>query len=314
MREQNSDYSRNLEALIIRTLDESDTPLKATEIGLILKTDRDEVNRHLYSTLQGLVTQGQGWRWSLVPHIQNLENRILETVEQSSHPLKAREIGAKLGVPRKVINHYLYSSLRCKVRKNSFFEWTLVQSRTQTRYASQVTTPKVASSSTGCGSTRDPFLYSHAYEAGERRETLKLSEQHKSSQEKVLSQHSSPAAPSSSSRKSSGDPYRLIVQQLENRTPEEKVEILEKAFRQDRFLELSNDEMGALASILDSAKALVEAAKQKDKGLERHQRQRFITAVSLAFAAAMGVLLVLTFVTQPTTNTTWPTPESPSEP
>jgi hypothetical protein len=50
------------------------------------------------------------------------------------------------------------------------------------------------------------------------------------------------------------NPYEVIKTELAQATSEEKVKILENAFRQHQFTELQDEEINALQSILEQSK------------------------------------------------------------
>lgn len=317
--------TRNLEAKIIRILDESNEPLRAREIAAILNVERDEVNHHLNSSLRDFVVQGTGWRWSLVPRVQNLKSKIFETVQQSTYPIRAREVGEQLGVPRNIVNHYLFTTLRTQVQQDDQWRWIVIAQNASNASAvrsSAQPEPRASPPTT----TRQPSVYSHVYSTSKRSSRPAAASTHptppkpaastppepRKEKPPIVTPPPKPAVAKAQVEGRKEDPYGTILRQLENCSPEEKVAIIEQAFAQDRFLELNNEEMGALASVLETAKVLVEASKAQQKKQLSYQRQRIITGVAVAIAFIMGALLLFTQFSKYEPGTTSPNPELPS--
>ncbi|MHC5732389.1 MAG: hypothetical protein ACYTXY_51700, partial [Nostoc sp.] len=73
--------------------------------------------------------------------------------------------------------------------------------------------------------------------------------------EKLHQQHFQPnlQTPSSQPVKQT-NPYEVVKRELAQLSSEEKVKILENAFRQDRYAELEDEQINALQSILEEAR------------------------------------------------------------
>lgn len=62
--------------------------------------------------------------------MKNLEAKIVEMLKQGT-PLRAIDIAKRLGVERREVNHYLYSSLKKSVVQDSNYRWLLKTNSTK---------------------------------------------------------------------------------------------------------------------------------------------------------------------------------------
>lgn len=174
----------------------------------------------------------------------NLESKIIKILRHET-PLRAIEIARMLGVERREVNHYLYSSLKHLVIQNSDYRWSLKTNQISNKQYRPVE-PRTPQAQSSIPVRQD-------------------------------------------------NPYKVIRKDLEQASSEEKVKILENAFRQDRFTELEDEQINALYSVLEQAKREVSIANHaytQGKLNSRKNKPLVITVVSLGLA--LGTLLVLT--------------------
>lgn len=88
----------------------------------------------------------------------------------------------------------------------------------------------------------------------------------------------------------------MIKNELEKASSEEKVKILENAFRQERFIELGDEQISALSSILEQAKREVSIANQgyKEGKLSTKKNPLVIAVVSIALV--LGGLFFINYL------------------
>lgn len=190
--------------------------------------------------------------------MDTLESKIIEILRRGT-PLRAVQIAATLGVERREVNHYLYSSLKHLVIQDSDYRWSL--------------------------------------------KTIQIGNtQHQPVQPRIpQTQASLPVK--------QDDPYKIIRKEVEQASSEEKVKILENAFKKDRFTELEDEQISALHSILEQAKREVNIANHsyaQGKISSRKNNPLVIAVVSIALT--LGTLLVITQlksnqINQPTLTT-----------
>lgn len=176
--------------------------------------------------------------------MDTLESKIIEILK-SGTPLRAVQIAATLGVERREVNHYLYSSLKHLVIQDSDYRWSLKinQIDNTQHHTVQPQTPQTQSSI--------PFKQDN--------------------------------------------PYKVIKKELEQASSEEKVKILDNAFRQDRFTELEDEQISALYSILEQAKREVNLANHAYKqGKISSRKNNPVVIAVVSIALALGTLLVIT--------------------
>jgi len=207
--------------------------------------------------------------------MDELESKIVEILKRGT-PLRAAKIADMLGVERREVNHYLYSSLKHLVVQDSDYKWsfkTNQRSNTQ-NLPTQPRTPKTQSSQPA----RQDNLYSF---------TKKEIQQDSKSQPRTpKTQASQPIR--------QNNPYEVIKRELAQATSEEKVKILENAFRQDRFTELKDEEINALQSILEQSKrevSIANTAYTQGKFSSRKTNPLAIAFVSIALTLATLFLI-----------------------
>lgn len=106
------------------------------------------------------------------------------------------------------------------------------------------------------------------------------------------------------------NPYEVVRRELTKVSAEEKIKIIENAFRQDKFSQLEDEQIHALQSILEEAKRevnIADTAYQQGK-LSFWKTNRLAIAI-ISIALAIGTIMV---VTQLRPNTVYqPSPTLP---
>jgi hypothetical protein len=230
--------------------------------------------------------------------MDELESKIVEILKRGT-PVRAVKIADMLGVERREVNHYLYSSLKHLVVQDSDYRWsfkTNQRSNTQ-NLPTQPRTPKTQSSQPA----RQENLYSFTKkEIQQDRQSPKIQPSQPIRQENLYSftkkeiqqdrqfQPQTPKIqPSQPIRQN--NPYEVIKRELASATSEEKVKILENAFRQDQFTELKDEEINALQSILEKSKhelSIANTAYTQGKLSSRKTNPLAIAFVSIALTLA----------------------------
>ncbi len=179
--------------------------------------------------------------------MDELEYKIVKILK-SGIPLRAKEIATMLGVERREVNHYLYSSLKQQVNQDSDYRWSLKPNQ-------------------------------------------------------ISNNQYRPFQPQTSQAQSSrpvrqDNPYKVIRRELEQASSEEKVKILENAFRQERFTELEDEQISALSSILEEAKHEVSLANRAytEGKLSSHKNNPFVIA-AVSIALVLSGLFVINYLT-----------------
>ncbi|GAX43644.1 hypothetical protein NIES4075_46590 [Tolypothrix sp. NIES-4075] len=216
--------------------------------------------------------------------MDELESKIVEILKRGT-PLRAAKIADMLGVERREVNHYLYSSLKHLVVQDSDYRWsfkTNQRSNTQ-NLPTQPQTPKIQSSQPA----RQENLYSF---------TKKEIQQDRQSQPQTPK-----IQPSQPIRQN--NPYEVIKRELAQATSEEKVKILENAFRQDQFTELKDEEINALQSILEQSKREVSIANTAYTQGKLSSRKT--NPLAIAFVSIALTLATLFVISQLKSNSTY---------
>ncbi|MGF1935456.1 MAG: hypothetical protein RM347_013865 [Nostoc sp. ChiQUE02] len=244
--------------------------------------------------------------------MESLESKIIEILKRGT-PIRAVKIAEMLGVERREVNHYLYSSLKNMVVQDSEYKWSLKTNEigNNQRIPTQPRTPQNQSSK----SVAQNNVYSFTKKEI-RQDTPILPNQ--SSQpakheklEKFHQQHFQPNSqtPSSQPVKQS-NPYEVVRRELAQVSSEEKVKIIENAFRQDRYAELEDEQINALQSILEEARREVNITNRA----YTQGKLSFWKTNSLAIAVVSIALTLATFfvISQLRSNSTYqPTPTIP---
>lgn len=178
--------------------------------------------------------------------MDDLESKIAEILRRGT-PLRAAEIARVLGVERREVNHYLYSSLRYQVSQGNDYRWSLKTNQVSFRKNNHYHSTNLRSSQT---------------------------------------QSSRPVGQS--------NPYEVLKKELNQVPPEEKIKILENVFRQDQFMELEDEQISALSSVLEQAKREVGIANQAyTQGKLSSQKNYPWVIAMVSVALALSALLVM---------------------
>ncbi|RCJ25064.1 hypothetical protein A6S26_17295 [Nostoc sp. ATCC 43529] len=225
--------------------------------------------------------------------MDSLESKIVEILKRGT-PLRAVKIAEMLGVERREVNHYLYSSLKSMVVQDSDYKWSLktneignnqripTQPRTPQNQSSKPATQNKGYSFTKKEIRQDPPILPNQSSQSINHEKL----------DKFYQQNVQPNSqiPSSQPLKQS-NPYEVVRRELAQVSSEEKVKILENAFRQDRFAELEDEQINALQSILEEARREVNITNMAYK----QGKLSFWKTNSLAIAVISIALTLSTF-------------------
>ncbi|NMG18057.1 hypothetical protein [Brasilonema bromeliae] len=266
--------------------------------------------------------------------MDNLESKIVEILKRGT-PLRAVHIADMLGVERREINHYLYSSLKHMVVQDSDYRWSLKTnqiSKTQ-RPSTQAPTSHTKSSQP----VRQNNLYSFTKEEIKQDSPLRSTPQTKSSQhakptsqtpssqpskhenlqkfsEKSFQQNGQPQqastaqTPPLSQPVKQNNPYKVIKTELGQASPEEKVKIIENAFRQEQFRELEDEEINALQSILEQSRREIDIANTAyTQGKLSTRKNNPIMIAILSVALTLSTLFLISQFIPNLTNQPSPT-------
>ena len=165
-----------------------------------------------------------------------------------------------LGVERREVNHYLYSSLKNMVIQDSEYKWSLKTNE----IGNNQRIP-----------TQPPIL---------------------------PNQSSQPVKQT--------NPYEVVTRELTQLSSEEKVKILENAFRQDRYAELEDEQINALQSILEEARREVNIVNRAyTQGKLSFWKTNSLAIAVLSIALTLGTFFI---INQLRSNSTYqPTPTIP---
>jgi hypothetical protein len=222
------------------------------------------VFQHHYSQLQ------------LGANMDELESKIVEILKRGT-PLRAVKIADMLGVERREINHYLYSSLKHLVVQDNDYKWSLKTNQIAKTQRSPIQAP--TSQTQSSSPVKQDTIY-----------RLNKKEIHQDNR----FQPPTPQPQASQPIKQS-NPYELVKRELAHASSSEKVKIIENAFRQDRFAELEDEQINALQLILEQAKREVSinnAAYTQGK-LSSKKTNIFVIAF-VSIALTLGTLFVIT--------------------
>ncbi|MFN6539375.1 MAG: hypothetical protein RM021_023900 [Nostoc sp. EkiNYC01] len=244
--------------------------------------------------------------------MDSLESKIVEILKRGT-PLRAIKIAEMLGIERREVNHYLYSSLKNMVVQDSDYKWSLktneignnqripTKPRTPQNQSSKPVTQNNGYSFTKKEIRQDPPIVPNQSSQPVKHEKL----------EKFYQQHFqlNSQTPSSQPLKQT-NPYEVVRKELAQVSSEEKVKILENAFRQDRYAELEDEQINALQSILEEARREVNIANMA----YTQGKLSFWKTNSLAIAVISIALTISTFllISQLISNSNYqPTPTLP---
>ncbi|MEH2321583.1 hypothetical protein [Nostoc sp.] len=223
--------------------------------------------------------------------MDSLETKIVEILKRGT-PIRAVKIAEMLGVERREVNHYLYSSLKNMVVQDSEYKWSLKTNaiRNNQRIPTQPRTPQNKSSK--------PVTQNNVYSF-----TKKEIQQDTPIQPPILPNQSSQPVKQT-------NPYEVVRRELAQVSSEKKVKILENAFRQDRYAELEDEQINALQSILEEARREVNIANTAyTQGKLSFWKTNSLAIAVVSMAIALGTFFV---ISQLRSNSTYqPTPTIP---
>ncbi|WP_193198451.1 hypothetical protein [Nostoc sp. MG11] len=221
--------------------------------------------------------------------MDKLESKILEILKRGT-PLRAAKIAEMLGVERREINHYLYSSLKNVIIQDSEYKWSFKTNKIGNNQRIP-TQPRKSQ-------TQSPI-------------SIQQDTPYRFNKEEI--QRDTPIQPPISPTPSSQpirqtNPYEVVKEKLAQLSSEEKIKILEQAFRQDRFSELEDEQINALQSILEEAKREVNIANTAytQGKLSSWKANRLAIAV-VSITLAVGTFFVISQLRSSTTYQPTPT-------
>ena len=239
--------------------------------------------------------------------MNDLESKIIEILKRGT-PLRAIQIANMLKVERREVNHYLYSSLKHMVVQDSDNKWSLKTnqiSNTQ-RPSSQAPSSHTKSSEP----VRQNNLYSFTKQDIKQDSPLRpQTSQTQPSQPVKSTSQTQPSQPVKQT-----NPYEVIKRELAQASPEEKVKIIDNAFRQEQFIKLEDDDINALQSILEQAKREVNIANTAyTQGKLSIWKTNPIVIAALSIALTLGTLFFISqFLPKSTDQPTRTIPQNQS--
>ncbi|MEH2096498.1 hypothetical protein [Nostoc sp.] len=248
--------------------------------------------------------------------MDSLESKIVEVLKGGT-PLRAVKIADMLGVEKREVNHYLYSSLKNMVVQDSDYKWSLKTNKIGNNQ--RIPTPP----QTPQNQSAKPVTQNNVYSFTKKdiRQDTPIQPPilpNQSSQpikheklEKFYQQNFQPNSQNPSSQPvKQTNPYEVVKGELSQVSSEEKVKIIENAFRQDRYAELEDEQINALQSILEEARRGVSITNRA----YGQGKLSFWKTNSLAIALVSIALTLATFfvISQLRSNSTYqPTPTIP---
>ena len=244
--------------------------------------------------------------------MDSLESKIVEILKRGT-PLRAVKIAAMLGVEKREVNHYLYSSLKNIVVQDSDYKWSLKTNeignnqriptppRTPQNQSSKPVTQNNVYSFTKKEIRQDTPIQQPSL-PNQSSQPVKHEKQEKFSQQHFQTPSSQPVKQT--------NPYEVVKRELAQVSSEEKVKILENAFRQDRYAELEDEQINALQSILEEARREVNIANRAyTQGKLSFWKTNSLAIAVVSMAIALGTFFV---ISQLRSNPTYqPTPTIP---
>lgn len=224
--------------------------------------------------------------------MDNLESKIIEILKRGT-PLRAVNIAQMLGVERREINHYLYSSLKHLVVQDADYRWSLKATVTSNNKPSSTQPPKNTQTKSPTPIKQNT---SYSFTKKDIRQDVPI--------QKPISQ------PPVSQPVRQTNPYDIVKRELNQVSAEEKIKILEIAFRQDRFAELEDEQIYALQSILEDAKREVGIANTAyQKGQLSFWKSNRLTIALVSVALTLGTIFTMSLLQK--TSTYQPIPTLP---
>ncbi|MBD2778584.1 hypothetical protein [Iningainema tapete] len=212
--------------------------------------------------------------------MDKLESKILEILKQGT-PIRAIQIAALLGVEIREVNRYLYSSLKHLVVQDTEYKWSL---RSRQSFTPNTQSPQFVKQSTEYRLNKKDIPQNYSFQPSTNQNKLL----------KPLKQN---------------DPYEVVKREFARVPSKEKIQIIESAFRQDKFAELEDEQINALQSVLEQAKREVSIANTAYLQGKLSSRKTYLVAIAAASITLIGTLFVLDQVKP--NSTSQPTPTIP---
>ncbi|NDJ25127.1 hypothetical protein GS682_26485 [Nostoc sp. B(2019)] len=248
--------------------------------------------------------------------MDDLESKILEILKRGT-PLRAAKIADMLGVERREVNHYLYSSLKNMVVQDSEYKWSFKTNQigNNQRIPTQPRKSQNQSSMPVQQDTSYSFTKKEIKQDTPNQPPISPTPSSQPAKyeklERFSQKHFEPNSPTPSSQPvKQTNPYEVVKTELAQLSSEQKVKVLENAFRQDRFSELEDDQINALQSILEAAKRevnITNTAYTQGK-LSSWKANRLAIAV-VSITLAFGTFFVISQLRS--SSTYQPTPTIP---
>ncbi|MBN3963388.1 hypothetical protein [Nostoc sp. NMS8] len=246
--------------------------------------------------------------------MDSLESKIFEILKRGT-PLRAVKIADILGVEKREVNHYLYSSLKNMVVQDSDYKWSLKKNEigNNQRIPTQPQIPQNQSSK--------PITQNNVYSFTKKeiRQDTPIQPPIRPNQssepvkheklDQFRQQHFQPnsQAPSSQPIKQS-NPYEVVKREVAQLSSEEKVKIIENAFKQDRYAELEDEQINALQSILEEARREVNITNTAyTQGKLSFWKTNSLAIALVSIALTLGTLFLITQLTSNLTYQLTPT-------
>ncbi|WP_414543334.1 hypothetical protein [Nostoc sp. CCY0012] len=240
--------------------------------------------------------------------MDDLESKILEILKQGT-PLRAVKIATMLGVEKREVNHYLYSSLKHLVVQDSDYKWSLKTNQISIPQPTP-TRPRTHQASVSKPVNTPPRTPQTPVSKPTTPKTPYRLTKNNIHQDPPLNPPTKLNPTPRPGRQS--NPYEVVRNELNRVSSEEKIKIIENVFRQDKFAELEDEQINALQSILEQAKHEVRIANTAytQGKLSFWQNNRIAIAV-VSLVLGMGTMFVMN---QLKTNTNYqPHPIIPTQ-
>jgi hypothetical protein len=208
--------------------------------------------------------------------MDNIESKIIEILKRGT-PLRAVKIAEILGVERREVNHCLYSSLKDLVEQNSDYKWSLKTNQRLNNHKPKPTQPVNIPQNSSVPIQRDT---SYRF----TRNDIK--------QDPPVPPSITPITPSQPIKQS--NPYEVVRKELAQVSPQEKIKIIETAFRQEQFSKLDDEQINALQSILEQARHEVRITNTAYKqGKLSFWKNNYVAIAVISTVLTIGTIFVV---------------------
>ncbi|MBH8555590.1 hypothetical protein I8751_25250 [Nostocaceae cyanobacterium CENA357] len=241
--------------------------------------------------------------------MDNLESKIIEILNRGT-PLRAVKIAEMLGIERREVNHYLYSSLKNRVVQDSEYKWSLKTHEigSNQRIPTQPQKPQNQPSRPTQRDTSYRFTKKDIQQDVPTPSSQPIKSENLENFYQKHFQQNSPIPPSQPVKQN--NPYEIVRTELAQVSSEEKIKIIENAFRQDKFVQLEDEQINALQSILEEARREVNITNTAyTQGKLSFWKNNTVAIAFVSIALALGTFFV---INQLRFNSTYqPTPNIP---